>query len=570
MSKPTFSVILPTYHRNELLAKCLDCLKPGVQTLSAEQYEVIVTDDGRTATAEQLIQEQYPWVKWVAGPCKGPAANRNNGAKFAQGKWLVFTDDDCLPDVEWLEAYSKVTTGTALALEGAIHPLGDPDQDLAECPVNLTGGCFWSANIAIQRKLFEEIGGFDHNYPLAAHEDQDLKLRIEGCTAIAFVADAKVLHPVRVSNLKESLSQIPKRCDAWVIHTLKNQSQLGYSDKLDIFIFGYKFQLTVFIRSLFKHHFKESFVALAMLVVGLPLIAKRLAMTNKNQNFSNRYFNWISSTKGDFQVLADLSQKMLRFYSQLDERQTYQEMLNTQEDLPSEDSVRHLMPKYICELKPESILEVGCANGRLYRQLRHYGFNGKYTGLEVAEYIIQQNREHHPGAVWKCATAYEIPFPDQCFDACFSLYVLEHLVYPERGLKEMLRVLKPGGQLILVFPDFVESGRFSSQQLGFSPGTASRKFKSGKIVDALISLYDSRVRLPNALKKSVAEFGSFPINYNPLCFNFPSFMDADVDAVYVASKQEVFDWATSNGYQPSYPYGCSGELVNQAFMVISK
>ncbi|MHC5729635.1 MAG: glycosyltransferase family 2 protein, partial [Nostoc sp.] len=67
-----FSVIIPTYHRNDLLAKCLDCLAPGVQTLSAEQYEVIVTDDGSQTTAEEMIRQQYPWAKWVAGPRKGP------------------------------------------------------------------------------------------------------------------------------------------------------------------------------------------------------------------------------------------------------------------------------------------------------------------------------------------------------------------------------------------------------------------------------------------------------------------------------------------------------------------
>lgn len=293
-------------------------------------------------------------------------------------------------------------------------------------------------------------------------------------------------------------------------------------------------------------------------------------MLKKIKSLFTRHFNWISSTKGDLQALAELNQRMIEFYSQYDERQTYQEMLNTQEGIPSEESVRHLMPKYICELKPDSVLEVGCANGRLYRQLNQYGFSGKYTGIEVAEYIIQQNKECYPESVWKCATAYEIPFPDNSFDACFSLYVLEHLVYPEKGLREMLRVVKPGGQLVLVFPDFVESGRFASQQLGFSPGVASKKLKSGKIFDALISLYDSRVRLPKALKTAVDLVGPFPVNCSPLCFTFPSFMDADVDAVYVASKKEVFDWAKSNGYQATYPYGCSDELVNQAFVAVSK
>jgi len=35
---------------------------------------------------------------------------------------------------------TEATAGSALALEGAIHPVGDPNQDLADCPVNLSGG----------------------------------------------------------------------------------------------------------------------------------------------------------------------------------------------------------------------------------------------------------------------------------------------------------------------------------------------------------------------------------------------------------------------------------------------
>ncbi|MFM6530798.1 MAG: glycosyltransferase family 2 protein, partial [Dolichospermum sp.] len=64
-------------------------------------------DDGYQSTAQEMIEQNYPWVKWVAGPGKGPAANRNNGAKYATGEWLAFTDDDCLPDPQWLASYGE-------------------------------------------------------------------------------------------------------------------------------------------------------------------------------------------------------------------------------------------------------------------------------------------------------------------------------------------------------------------------------------------------------------------------------------------------------------------------------
>ena len=51
---------------------------------------------------ERFLAQQYPWVSWGRGPRRGPAANRNAGALRARGEWLAFTDDDCVPDPNWL------------------------------------------------------------------------------------------------------------------------------------------------------------------------------------------------------------------------------------------------------------------------------------------------------------------------------------------------------------------------------------------------------------------------------------------------------------------------------------
>lgn len=296
-------------------------------------------------------------------------------------------------------------------------------------------------------------------------------------------------------------------------------------------------------------------------------------MINKSeQHKCDRQFRWISSVSGDPEILENLNQKMAWFYGQQDGRKLYQTMLNTQEEtIPDEKSVRHLMPKYVCDLEPENILEIGCDLGRVYRQLCRYGYKGHYSGIEVAQHIIEYNIQQHPEATWKCALAYNIPLPDHSFDICFSLYVLEHFVYPEQALCEMLRVLKKDGRLVLVFPDFVKSGHFPSQKTGLSEsGRASEKLRSGKIIDAFISLYDSRIRLPDALNTATKTFGAFPINTQPICLSYPLLMRADIDAIYIASKREIHDWAVSKGYQVEYPCGIDGEFAEQAFIVILK
>lgn len=205
-----FSVIVPTHQRNDLLAKCLDCLAPGVQTLPAQQYEVIVTDDGSQITAEEMIREKYPWAKWVAGFRKGPAANRNNGAKYAQGEWLAFTDDDCLADSNWLEAYAEAILAepSCLVFEGRTY-VDRPKRSLADkAPVNESGGYLWSCNFAMQKQLFESMEGFDERFPYAAMEDIDLRLRLTKLGyKFCFVKSAAVCHPWRPQGGWKELKQ---------------------------------------------------------------------------------------------------------------------------------------------------------------------------------------------------------------------------------------------------------------------------------------------------------------------------------------------------------------------------
>ena len=294
-------------------------------------------------------------------------------------------------------------------------------------------------------------------------------------------------------------------------------------------------------------------------------------MLTQNMRKCDRKFQWTSSADGDSDTLLALDKYMTWFYSQIEGREPYQKMLDShKEELPSKSSVTFALISYVCSLKPQSVLEVGCGGGQLYRYLRRWGYSNQYCGLEMAKYIIDKNQQHYPESEWCCGTAYKIPYPDNSFDLCFAHFVLEHLVYPERGLREMLRVLNPGGRLVLVFPDFLESGRFASQQLGFSLGTASQKLRKWRLFDAMVSLYDSRWRLPRELKQAVSRLGAFPVNISPICLSYPDAMSSDVDAVYIASTKEIHDWGTREGYRVEYPSRNYDQPKEIAFLSILK
>ena len=220
-----FSVVIPTYQRPGDLKRCLDQLAPGAQTLPFEQYEVIVTDDeGEGSATQELMDQQYSWAQWVTGPGKGPAANRNNGASHAQGEWLVFTDDDCIPQERWLEAYLLVLKNQSemRVLEGATLP-ERPRESLAwQAPINRSGGRLWSCNLAVEANFWETLQGFDTDYPFAL-EDLDFKTRIlKSDVEWTFVEDAVVIHPWREGTARELFRRQMRELKGWRVYARKH------------------------------------------------------------------------------------------------------------------------------------------------------------------------------------------------------------------------------------------------------------------------------------------------------------------------------------------------------------
>lgn len=192
------SVIIPTCNRNDLLSLCLEQLKKEVQKITEADYEIIVTDDSRDNIAKQLIEDKFQFVKWIQGPKKGPAANRNNGVKNAAGEWVVFIDDDCIPDNNWLRGYlNAIKSDRANVYEGKTIADRPKQRFDEESPVNLEGGVLWSCNFAIKQETFLNINGFDEFFPYPALEDSDFGIRIKKNEEIIFVSEAIVVHPWR-------------------------------------------------------------------------------------------------------------------------------------------------------------------------------------------------------------------------------------------------------------------------------------------------------------------------------------------------------------------------------------
>jgi len=198
-----FSVVIPTCNRHEQLFDALGKLahysSEEWQQQSVFGVEIIVANDARESDLEPLLAANFPSCVYVEGPHRGPAACRNKGAAVASGDWLVFLDDDCIPESGWLEAYSA-ECAHADVLEGRTSPCGVRNRVDMECPANEAGGYLWSCNMAIRTEVFRQMGGFDESFPFAAFEDMDLHFRLlDASKVVKFVPEARVLHPWRIA-----------------------------------------------------------------------------------------------------------------------------------------------------------------------------------------------------------------------------------------------------------------------------------------------------------------------------------------------------------------------------------
>ena len=122
----------------------------------------------------------------------GPASARNTGAAVAASPLLVFTDDDCEPEVEWLSALHAQSMEHPECLIGGQTINGLPDNVYAaasqllidylyqyQASVSTHGeraapAFFTANNFGVPAALFRRVGGFDESFPLAGGEDREL------------------------------------------------------------------------------------------------------------------------------------------------------------------------------------------------------------------------------------------------------------------------------------------------------------------------------------------------------------------------------------------------------------
>ncbi|MBM4275039.1 MAG: glycosyltransferase [Deltaproteobacteria bacterium] len=197
---PRASVIIPTYNRAGWVAQAVD----SVLAQTYRDLELLVVDDGSTDLTLEALGPFLGRIKLLRRAVRGGvSAARNLGAAAARGEWLAFLDSDdrWLPEklarqMAYLTAhpeYLLCQTEEIWIRRGVrVNPPRHCRKAGGDIFLPSLERCLVSPSaVVLNRRLFEDHGGFDESLPAA--EDYDLWLRLTWRYSVGLIDEALVI-----------------------------------------------------------------------------------------------------------------------------------------------------------------------------------------------------------------------------------------------------------------------------------------------------------------------------------------------------------------------------------------
>jgi glycosyltransferase involved in cell wall biosynthesis len=196
------SIIVPTFNGASRIGNCLDALQ---QQMPGRNAEIIVVNDGSTDATSGAVQ-RYSRVRLITQENAGPAVARNRGAHEAHGSIILFTDDDCVPMNDWLDAMLGPFEDAEVV--GAKGVYRTHQRSLVARFVQIEYEDRYrrmaaldcidfidTYSAAFRRDRFLEMAGYDTSFPVACAEDIELSYRMSARGwKMKFVPAAIVYH----------------------------------------------------------------------------------------------------------------------------------------------------------------------------------------------------------------------------------------------------------------------------------------------------------------------------------------------------------------------------------------
>ena len=216
---PSASIVVPTFDRLANLQRVVAAVLRQIDVLDGA-HELVVVDDGSVDGTGDWLDERARAgsVTVIHQANAGPARARNQGVAASRGDVVLFLGDDTEPHSGWLREHLE--GHRIFGSDGMTALLGytsfPPEMDspflrwineygaqfgyaLIEDPTDVAFNFFYTSNISLGRRLFEDLGGFREDFPAAAWEDIEFAYRaVDAGMRLRYLPRARTTHHHRI------------------------------------------------------------------------------------------------------------------------------------------------------------------------------------------------------------------------------------------------------------------------------------------------------------------------------------------------------------------------------------
>jgi GT2 family glycosyltransferase/SAM-dependent methyltransferase len=498
--RPLVSIIIPHTAGTEILIDCLEAVGKGADEHSSE---IILVDNASSDGSVAAAKQQFPEIRVLTlDSNQGYAGGCNRGIEVADGKYIVLLNDDTKVDPDCLS--ELVRTAEADPNLGACQPkvraMRDPSHfeysgaagglmDVYGYPFSRgrlmdhveedvgqfdePAEVFWASGVCmlIRKSVLDEVGAFDETF-FAYMEEIDLSWRIQlGGFHVVYVPSAVVYHIGGFSLERKSVRRMFLNHRNSLIMLAKN-----YSGRSLLWIFPVKVVLEVFIfaGALLKNPRRSQAVVLAFgwMLIHVPTVARLRAKVQARRVVSDEvilsrlyrgmapiwYFLFGIRQMTDLPDIDRILHQPYRVGEPSDRTGTIQPRRRNflYAYLDQAPVALALMRAVECDHLSalpfeRPILDIGCGDGTFARIL----FNGVTVdaGIDRDEKEIARAKLTNIYDDLRTGEVQALPYESERFATVYSNCVLEHIPDIENALREIERVLKPGGALYITVPN---------------------------------------------------------------------------------------------------------------------
>jgi len=165
VSNPKFTIITPTYNREDLVQITIK----SIINQTFKDWELLIVDDGSTDNTEQVISQflNDDRIKYIKKANTGQADSLNFGVTYARGEYITFLDSDDEAYTNWLEVVNKnIKDDTSVVTVAAMRKLLDGTMiyeniDKFKFSGEIIRIKVTCGSLFLKRHIFTDIGGYD-------------------------------------------------------------------------------------------------------------------------------------------------------------------------------------------------------------------------------------------------------------------------------------------------------------------------------------------------------------------------------------------------------------------------